>query len=145
MKLLLEWKLCIETPSLVYAAKPHSWQPIFAADIPYPLLKLWQEYMVIYNFKKQTTKEGTAEDCCQGNNLPQFDYADLFELSIPGNVFAITDGTKIRDEVNESLRKIAGKVKLAYSKAKEVETEWNYIQSPEDTIFLKEWQFLSRI
>ena len=39
-----------------------------------------------------------------------YTYVDLFDYSVPGNAFAISNDEKIRLEVNESLRKICGKV-----------------------------------
>ena len=122
---MLEWRLCIEVPSLAYAAKANSRQVIFSVDIPYPLLKLWQECMVIQKLRQQTTEDDAAvqndDSCpCQSNDLqqPNLDYFDLFEYSIPGNSFGITNDKGIRSEVNTSLRKIAGLVNIAYSKAK---------------------------
>ena len=74
--------------------------------------------MVIQSSRKQTTGDDTAEDCCPNKDPPEFDYADLFEFSIPGNVFAITSDKCIRHELNESFRKIVGKAKSAYNNAK---------------------------
>ena len=48
----------------------------------------------------------------------EFSYTDLFENSIPQNCFAISEDQQTRDEVEESLRKIASKVHVLYSKAK---------------------------
>lgn len=47
-----------------------------------------------------------------------YTYVDLFDYSVPGNAFAISNDEKIRLEVNESLRKICGKVQSEYAKAK---------------------------
>ena len=96
VKSMLEWKLGIGIPSLAYAAKATSRQPIFAVDIPYPLLKLWQEYMVIQNSRKQKTGDDTAEDCCPNKDPPEFDYADLFEflyleMSLPSQMINVSD------------------------------------------------------
>ena len=44
-------------------------------------------------------------------------YVDLFDYFVPGNAFAISSDEKIRLEVNESLRKICGKVQSEYTKA----------------------------
>lgn len=41
----LKWKLKIESPSLKYAAQALARNVIFAVDIPYPLIKLWKEYV----------------------------------------------------------------------------------------------------
>ena len=47
-----------------------------------------------------------------------YTYVDLFDYFVPGNAFAISSDEKIRLEVNESLRKICGKVQSDYAKAK---------------------------
>lgn len=43
----LKWKLSIEnpSPSLAYAAKAVTRNVLFAVDIPYPLLKVWHEFL----------------------------------------------------------------------------------------------------
>jgi hypothetical protein len=119
MNSILKWKLGIQVPSLAYVAKVNSMKVIFAADIPYQLIQLWQGYMVAKKVKPQTTEAGINgnEDGCPSHDY-SLDYVDLFELSIPGNVFGITNDPTIRSEVNESLRMITAAVKSAYSKAK---------------------------
>ena len=75
--------------------------------------------MVAKKVKPQTTEAGMDGngDGCPSHDY-SLDYVDLFELSIPGNVFGITNDPTIRSEVNESLRMITAAVKSAYSKAK---------------------------
>ena len=72
--------------------------------------------------KAQTTEAGMDGngDGCPSHDY-SLDYVDLFELSIPGNVFGITNDPTIRSEVNESLRMITAAVKSAYSKLKSKE------------------------
>ena len=116
---IFKWKLSLEEPSLAYAAKANARPVLFVVGIPYPLFKLWQEYMVKQHEMHKAAevdKPGEKEDHCpnQGN----LDYVDLFELSMPGSSFAITTDKTIRSEVNASLRKLAGMVKPAYNKAK---------------------------
>ena len=41
----LKWKLGIESPSLAYAAKTVTRNIILAVDVPYPLLKLWHDFI----------------------------------------------------------------------------------------------------
>ncbi|XP_028394773.1 uncharacterized protein LOC114518936 [Dendronephthya gigantea] len=116
---VLKWKLGIQAPSLAYAARANSRQVICAVDIPYQLIKLWQEYMVAKKVKAQANEAGTNgnEEGCPSHDY-SLDYVDLFELSIPGNAFAITNDPTTRNEVNESLRIITAAVKSTYSKAK---------------------------
>ncbi len=101
-----KWKLGIQVPSLAYAAKVNSRQVIFAVDIPYQLIKLWHEYMTAKKVNRQSTEAGTSttgnEDSSPHHDY-SLDYVDLFELSIPENVFGITNDPTIRREVNESL------------------------------------------
>ena len=83
--------------------------------IPYPLLKLWQEYIVT---QKEKQNLATAENGSPCQSQCCLDYVDLFELSIPSGVFGITKDKIIRSEVNSSPAKFAGMVKSAYNKAK---------------------------
>lgn len=78
---------------------------LLTVDIPYPLLKLWHEHLADLHVEEETCESHT---CC---------YVDLFKLSIPGNVFAITDDPDVRSDVNKSLGRIAGLVKSEYRKA----------------------------
>lgn len=41
-------------------------------------------------------------------------YIDLFELIIPSNLFSIRKSEEVREELNESLRKLASSVKSQY-------------------------------
>jgi hypothetical protein len=112
---IFKWKLCIEEPSLAYAAKNNARPALFAVGIPYPLLKLWQEYMVNQK-EKQNLATAENENPCPSQCC--LHYVDLFELLIPGDVFGITKDRIIRNEVNTSLEKFEGMVKSAYNKAK---------------------------
>ncbi|CAB3985615.1 Hypothetical predicted protein [Paramuricea clavata] len=134
---IFKWKLCIEEPSLAYAAKNNAMKALFAVGIPYPLLKLWQEYIVN---QKEKQNLATAENdnpcpsqCC-------LDYVDLFELSIPGDVFGITKDRIIRNEVNTSLEKFAEMVKGG-RKRKELDSKVRRFQIFEEMVIsVKELQ-----
>ena len=139
---VLKWKLDIQVPSLAYAAKANTRKVIFAVDIPYQLIQLWQGYMVAKKVKPQTTEAGMDGngDGCPSHDY-SLDYVDLFELSIPGNVFGITNNPTVRSEVNESLKMITAPVKSAYSKVKggkkkkRIWTQGN----------LRKWRFVLRL
>ena len=122
----LKWELRIESPSLAYAAKAVTRNVILAVDIPYPLLKAWYDFIATQKEESRKDK-GINIDGGEGSSssLPtddlktrEFSYTDLFENSIPQNCFAISEDQQTRDEVEESLRKIASKVHVLYSKAK---------------------------
>ncbi|CAB4008283.1 Hypothetical predicted protein [Paramuricea clavata] len=102
---IFKWKLCIEEPSLAYAAKNDARPALFAVGITYPLLKLWQEYMVNQKEKENLATAENENPCPSQYCL---DYVNLFELSIPGDVFGITKDRIIRNEVNKFLEKFAG-------------------------------------
>ena len=120
----LKWKLGIESPSLAYAAKTVTKSIIFAVDVPYPLLKAWNEFIKTKKNDGNITCDNGEPSCSTPSNLHvcedniKISYVDLFEFSIPGGAFAISSDQEIRLEVNESLRKLCGKVKSEYAKAK---------------------------
>ena len=126
LEAFLKWELRIESPSLAYAAKAVTRNVILAVDIPYPLLKAWYDFIATQKEESRKDK-GINIDGGEGfsSSLPtddlkarEFSYTDLFESSIPQNCFAISEDQQTRDEVEESLRKIASKVHVLYSKAK---------------------------
>lgn len=100
---VLESKLNIESPSLAYVAKAASKTVAFAVTIPYPLLKAWHD--VLDSSQKPFSIKYTS-------------YTDLFELAIPGNIFAIKKSAEARGDLNETLRKIASTVNSQYRNAK---------------------------
>ena len=107
---ILQLKLSIESPSLEYAHQSASRNVAFAADIPFPLLKGWYDFM-------NNLKSGVAKD--QGKTFEGIkSYCDLLELAIPGNIFAISRNVEVRAEISESLRKRASSVKALYSRTK---------------------------
>jgi len=121
----LKWKMGIESPSLAYSAKAVTRNIVLAVDIPYPLLKLWNDFIKTQkNHGHDSTCDNGEPSCSTSSNLHMHEahiklsYVDLFEFSVPGNAFAISSDEKIRLEVNESLRKICGKVQCEYAKAK---------------------------
>ena len=87
---MFEWKLGIERPSLAYAAKTTSRQPIFAVDIPYPLLKLWQEYMVIQSSRKQMRIVGQIRIHQNLIMLISLNFLYL-EMSLPSQMINVSD------------------------------------------------------
>ena len=106
---ILQLKLSIESPSLRYALQSASRSVAFAVDIPFPLLKGWYDF-----FKSGVITEEHSNNVLAGINS----YCDLFELAIPGNIFAIRRSADVRDEISESLRKRASSVKALYSRTK---------------------------
>lgn len=101
-------------------------QVILVVAIPYPLLKAWHGYMDGLQ-KHRTQQKKTTSDldsnspscpcnhCCDSH---QTTYVDLFEYSIPGNMFAINDDENIRAEVNKSLARLVGLINSEYAKAR---------------------------
>ena len=121
----LKWKLGIESPSLAYAGKTVTRNIILAVDIPYPLLKLWHDFIKTQKNDGNNTCDNEEASCSTSSNQlhmhesnMKLSYVDLFDYSVPGNAFATSSDKKIRLEVNESLRKICGKVQSEYAKAK---------------------------
>ena len=122
----LKWKLGIESPSSAYAAKTVTRNIILAVDVPYPLLKLWHDFIKTQKNDRNHTYGNGEPSCSTPSNLHMhesnmklsYTYVDLFDYSVPGNAFAISSDEEIRPEVNESLRKICGKVQSEYAKAK---------------------------
>lgn len=122
----LKWKLGIESPSSAYAAKTVTRNIILAVDVPYPLLKLWHDFIKTQKNDRNHTYGNGEPSCSTPSNLHMhesnmklsYTYVDLFDYSVPGNAFAISSDEKIRLVVNESLRKICGKVQSEYAKAK---------------------------
>ena len=92
---ILQLKLSIESPSLEYAHQSASRNVAFVADIPFPLLKGWYDFM-------NNLKSGVAKD--QGKTFEGIkSYCDLLELAIPRNIFAISRNVEVRSEISESL------------------------------------------
>ena len=110
----LKWKLGIESPSLAYAAKTVTRNIILAVDVPYPLLKLWHDFIKTQKNDRNHTYGNGEPSCSTPSNLHMhesnmklsYTYVDLFDYSVPGNAFVISSDEKIRLEVNESFRKI---------------------------------------
>ena len=59
----LKWKLGIESPSLAYAAKTVTRSIIFAVDVPYPLLKAWNELIKTYNNNNSRNVTNNTQRC----------------------------------------------------------------------------------
>ena len=59
----LKWKLGIESPSFAYAAKTVTRSIIFAVDVPYPLLKAWNELIKIYNNNNSRNVTNNTQRC----------------------------------------------------------------------------------
>ena len=120
----LQFKLSIESPSLNYAARPSGRNVVFAVDMPYPLLRSWYD---IVNGKKSTNhtsssgcsvepnEENTSSTRNQYHNLS---YCDLFESCIPCGAFSLVEDVRIRQDMNESLRKRVLSVMDAYKHTK---------------------------
>ena len=118
-KSFLEWKLSIETPSLAYAAKAVTRNVLFAVEIPYPLLKAWHGFLKAdRNEKPSSLNQGpsTSADLGESATKLTYTYTDLLEFSVPGNCFAISDDLAVREEIRQSLQKLAGAVISEYEK-----------------------------
>ena len=124
MESFLKWKLSIESPSLKYAAKAVTRNVILAVDIPYPLLKAWHEFLRLQKKESKTAAVASQPDQSASTSsdlshaVQECTYVDLFEYCIPSHTFAITADEQIREEVNNTLAKIAGMVQNLYAKAK---------------------------
>ena len=59
----LKWKLGIESPSLAHAAKTVTRSIIFAVDVPYPLLKAWNELIKTYNNNNSRNVTNNTQRC----------------------------------------------------------------------------------
>ena len=105
----LQFKLNIESPSLKYAAKSSSRRVLFAVEIPYPILRFWNDLVE----DKDSHKDLSSNDIDTGDKIS---YIDLLEQAIPNGVFAFRDSSDIREDINESLRKICSSVKSLYKK-----------------------------
>lgn len=116
----LKWKLGIEGPSFAYANKISARQVVMVVAIPYPLLKAWHKYMAeVQDHKKHQRKTASNLDCnfssCSSHDscgACKITCVDLFEFSVPGNMFAINDDETVKAEVNKSLSRLAGLVTL---------------------------------
>ena len=118
-KSFLGWKLSIETPSLAYAAKAVTRNVLFAVEIPYPLLKAWHGFLKAdRNEKPSSLNQGpsTSADLGESATKLTYTYTDLLEFSVPGNCFAISDDLAVREEIRQSLQKLAGAVTSEYEK-----------------------------
>ena len=101
----LKWKLGIESPSLAYAAKTVTRNIILAVDVPYPLLKLWHDFIKTQKNDRNHTYGNGEPSCSTPSNLHMhesnmklsYTYVDLFDYSVPGNAFAISSDEKILD------------------------------------------------
>lgn len=124
MESFLKWKLSIESPSLKYAAKAVTRNVILAVDIPYPLLKAWHEFLRSQKKESKTAAGASQPDQSASTSsdlshaVQEYTYVDLLEYCIPCHTFAITADEQIREEVNNTLAKIAGMVQNLYGKAK---------------------------
>ena len=102
-----KWKVQLGHPDLSYAGKRRENKPIFALEIPYPLLKEWDRLLYSGGIDGKTVDSQTA-----------LDYITLLELSIPGSIFVFTDDQEIRSQINENLWKISASVAQLYKKTK---------------------------
>lgn len=101
-----KWKVQLGHPDLSYAGKRRENKPIFALEIPYPLLKEWDR--LLYSGLDGKTVDSQIA----------LDYITLLELSIPGSIFVFTDDQEIRSQINENLWKISASVAQLYKKTK---------------------------
>lgn len=97
---------------------------ILAVDIPYPLLKAWHEFLRSQKKESKTAAGASQPDQSASTSsdlshaVQEYTYVDLLEYCIPCHTFAITADEQIREEVNNTLAKIAGMVQNLYAKAK---------------------------
>jgi hypothetical protein len=116
----LQFKLSIESP-LKYAAKSNSKNVVFAVDTPYPLLRSWYEVINSTKSTTDTSSLGSAEEGISGQSgteSEKLSYCDLFESCIPSGAFALVRDVKIRQDIEESLRKRVLAVKDSYKRTK---------------------------
>lgn len=141
---ILKWKLGIESPSLAYAAKTVTRNIILAEDVPYPLLKLWHDFiktkmMENNTYYKEEPSCSTLSNLLMHESNMKLSYVDLFDYSVPGNAFAISSDEKIRLEVNESLRKkFVEKYKVNMQRPQEQGGKRNSTQKTRYFIYLKD-------
>jgi hypothetical protein len=102
----LQWKLAIARSSLAYAGKSTTKNVLFAADIPYPLLRAWYS-LVALKKPVQPSSEATSV-------ILNYTFVKLLEHSIPGHLFAISRDEVTRSEVNRSLLCIGNKVHMEH-------------------------------
>ena len=123
-KYIFNTKLAPQPPSLKYVSQSMAENVAFTFDIPFPMLKAWNEFL------DKPENEGTEEEEHVDGELTQGPitlevfqkrmrkkyktYIDLFELIIPSNLFSIRKSEEVREELNESLRKLASSVKSQY-------------------------------
>ena len=97
-------------PELRYAAKALETKPIFALEIPYPLLREWHKIIT----------EDTSEKTSEGSPGLQLvsDYVALLEGAVRDHALFFTEDTTKRHEMNQSLAKRAGSVANLYRTTK---------------------------
>ena len=95
---------------MTYAARPSGRNVVFAVDMPYPLLQSW--YNIV---NSKANKEHTSSTRNQHHNLS---YCDLFESCIPCDAFSLVEDVRIRQDINEFLRKRVLSVIDAYKHTK---------------------------
>ena len=67
----LKWKLGNESPSLAYAAKTATRNIILAVDVPYPLLKLWHDFIKAQKNDGNNTFDNGKPSCPIASNQLQ--------------------------------------------------------------------------
>ena len=117
-------KLAPQPPSLKYVSQSMAENVAFTFDIPFPMLKAWNEFL-----DKPKNEEAEEEEHVDGEltegpirwelfqqrmRKKYKTYTDLFELIIPDNLFSIKKSDEVRKELNESLRKLASSVNSQY-------------------------------
>lgn len=90
----------LSSSELHYAYNRGSDEVVFSVKIPYPLLKLWHEFV--------------QED----QHSSKVNFVDLLEWSVPGNAFVFITDDEVRSKINENIRKIAGSVFQKYKTTK---------------------------
>ena len=80
----LQWKFCIESPSLAYASQSAKKDVHLGFDTHYPLLKSWHSLVVL-----KKTIQHSHESPIVSPLLGQIKFTELLGHSISGNSFAI--------------------------------------------------------
>ena len=81
-------QVVISEPELRYASKILERKPIFACEIPYPLLKEWHKFI---SEKTLNALEVQVSASASGCTVLGIDYVLFLEGAINGNAFCFTD------------------------------------------------------
>lgn len=88
--------------------------------MPYPLLRRWYELMNSTKSTTDTSSSGLAESMenISTTDSGKLSYCDLFESCIPCGAFSLVTDVKVRQDIEDSLRKRVLAVRDAYKRTK---------------------------